>query len=107
MVDSGGGENERYIFRGQPFGCPSEPNGGDNEKRTSDPGQRQGRRQKTVLPSNGPLTIKQLLYEFPTCPPSAYMHVKEFFNNDNMNNTLTNCKYAEKDVRNWCARLNS
>lgn len=108
-MDGGGSQDERYLFHGQSsYGCPGEPVGEQHETRITNSKQRTGQRQKAaVSSSNKPLTIKQLLYEFPRCPPSAYMHIKEFFNNDNINNTLTNCKFAERDVRNWCHRLNS
>jgi len=33
------------------------------------------------------------------------MKIKEFYNNRNLKDTLINCKYAEKDVRNWCLKL--
>lgn len=61
---------------------------------------------KSLCPEYGPLTISQLLYEYPTCPPSAYYNIKEFFNNPNINDTLNNCKFAERDLRNWCCKLN-
>lgn len=35
------------------------------------------------------------------------MYIKEFFNNPNVNDICNNDKYAERDVRNWCSKLNS
>lgn len=55
----------------------------------------------------GPLNITELLYRYPTCPPSAFMYIKEFFNNPNVNHIVNNDKFAERDVRNWCSKLNS
>lgn len=51
--------------------------------------------------------IKQLLYKYPTCPPSAYVYIKEFFNNDNINHISNNSDIAKVVIRNWCAELNN
>lgn len=69
--------------------------------------QRQKNTKKPKLrPENGPLTISQLFYEYPACPPIAFYNVKEFFSNENLNDILTNDKYVERDIRNWRAKLN-
>ncbi|VVC42893.1 Helicase, superfamily 3, DNA virus,P-loop containing nucleoside triphosphate hydrolase,Parvovirus [Cinara cedri] len=64
------------------------------------------RGKQMVSEEYGPISIEQLLYQYPTCPPQAYKKIKEFVNNPNVNKTLENCKYAQVDVRNWCSRLN-
>lgn len=54
----------------------------------------------------GPLSIEQLLYQYPTCPPSAFMNIKELYKNPNVKYTKNSCKKAEVVVRNWCVELN-
>jgi len=56
--------------------------------------------------ANGPLTIPQLLYEYPTCPPSAYVYIKEYLYNDNVNWMYQDNKSAKRDVAIWCSKLN-
>lgn len=62
--------------------------------------------QKQLLQSEGPATIEELLYQYPTCPPSAYKFIKEFFNNNNVNKTTDQCRRAQVDLRNWISKLN-
>ncbi|XP_025201684.1 uncharacterized protein LOC112599135 [Melanaphis sacchari] len=96
------------------FQC-EQPDSGSNESHgekmyTRDPNVQHGKtskkRKREVRPEHGPLTISQLLYEYPTCPPSAFYNIKEFFNNSNVNYIFNNCKSAERDLRNWCCQLN-
>lgn len=102
---------------GEPYVEDGEPTvGGDvrgvedqwpqDGKRTRWRGNGKQRRQQVVSAEYGPRTIEELLYQYPTCPPQAYKKIKEFVNNPNVNRTLENCRYAQVDVRNWCAKLN-
>jgi len=67
--------------------------------------QRKVYKKKSVFKEDGPLTIEELLYYYPTCPRQSFMKIKEFYNNRNLKDTLVHCKWAEKDLRNWCLKL--
>lgn len=58
-----------------------------------------------LRPENGPLSIDQLLYEFPTCPPDAFVYIKEYMYNSNVNYILPNDKKVVHKIRLWCNKL--
>lgn len=81
---------------------------GDSNSKKNSSGKKFEKNKKVdpwLQPENGPLTIKQLLYEFPTCPPDAYVYLKEYIYIDNVNFILSNDKYAQHDVNIWCGKL--
>lgn len=52
------------------------------------------------VPANGPMTITDLLYQYPCCPPEAYKNVKEYYMNNNLNYLCANDKYVNSSYFN-------
>lgn len=107
-MEGSGGEESYDVQCKQPSGPSSIPIGGGHGTGTgtTSTSKVKTKGKKQLLPEFGPLNVCELLYQYPTCPPSSYMNIKEFFNNPNVNYITNNCKYAEVHVRNWCSKLN-
>ncbi|CAI6369974.1 unnamed protein product [Macrosiphum euphorbiae] len=58
-----------------------------------------------VRPENGPVSITELLYQYPCCPPEAYKNVKEYYLNDNLNYLCAKDKYVDRDLELWNIKL--
>lgn len=41
-----------------------------------------------LRPENWPLSFTQLIYEYPTCPPDAFIYTKKFIYNNNLNSLI-------------------
>lgn len=54
----------------------------------------------------GVKTIDEILRRFPTCPPDAFFHLKEFYQNKHINKFLEDSRQVKIVLRNWCATLN-
>ncbi|XP_060845441.1 uncharacterized protein LOC132925026 [Rhopalosiphum padi] len=109
LLDGCGGALSCDIQCEQSISVQGKVSGEVDDARDTIGSKRKANSKKAVTPiceANGPLTITQLLYEYPTCPPHAYLNIKEFFNNTNLNWMYTDSKDAQRDIRNWCAKLN-
>lgn len=108
LVAIRGGSQPHDVQSEQPCGEDRETASSDVYERTQSTSRPNHKtKAKLFRPEFGPLTLTELLYKYPTCPPSAYLYIKEFFNNPNLNSICNNDKYAERDVRNWCSKINS
>lgn len=67
---------------------------------------KEDKKQPWLWPENGPLSISQLLYEYPTCLPEAYVNIKQYIYNDNLNFIFNNDKCVARDLKLWCSKLN-
>jgi len=45
------------------------------------------------------------MYEFPTCPPEAFVYVKEYLYNDNINYIIPSDKKVVHMIKQWCNKL--
>ena len=50
-----------------------------------------------------PTSLKNLLYQYPCCPPDAFTNIKEFYLNSRLNTILEEDKKCKVALRNWCA----
>ncbi|VVC27469.1 Helicase, superfamily 3, DNA virus,P-loop containing nucleoside triphosphate hydrolase,Parvovirus [Cinara cedri] len=51
---------------------------------------------------NVPMTFEDLFKYFPTCPPDAFVNIKEFYLNPILNKYDENDKLVRITLRNWC-----
>ncbi|KAE9530106.1 hypothetical protein AGLY_011568 [Aphis glycines] len=68
-----------------------------------------GRRVQTAKSENGndndgtfPVTINELLKYYPTCPPDAFINIKEFYLNPILNKYDETDRNVRLQLRNWC-----
>ncbi|KAF0715754.1 SF3 helicase domain-containing protein, partial [Aphis craccivora] len=68
-----------------------------------------GRRVQTAESQNGnhdngslPVTIDELLKYYPTCPPDAFINIKEFYLNPALNRYDETDRNVRLQLRNWC-----
>lgn len=61
---------------------------------------------KTVQVGWSVKTIDDILRRYPTCPPDAFFHLKEFYTNKKIYHYLEDSKHVKVSLRNWCAELN-
>jgi len=56
----------------------------DNVEKNKAVTERKIYKKKSIFKEDGPLTIEELLYYYPTCPPQSFMKIKEYYNNRNL-----------------------
>lgn len=49
-----------------------------------------------------PITFEDLFKYYPTCPPDAFVNIKEFYLNSKLNKYDENDKIVRVTLRNWC-----
>lgn len=52
-----------------------------------------------------PVNLSDLLKYYPTCPPDAFINIKEFYQNPALNRLDENDKKVKVTLRNWCSTI--
>lgn len=52
-----------------------------------------------------PVNLSDLLKYYPTCPPDAFINIKEFYQNPALNRLDENDKKVKVTLRNWCTTI--